>query len=416
MKLAGLSCSRYKKFKDSTVIGITPLTIVIGKNGSGKSVVSRLPVLIAGSMSANVDGILDLNAGGIWHAKSLHDLVHARSALPFSLGATFSDGHLKISFETNLLYVNESKRLAVDRFSAKLNENEIVVAEVADLDQLSHDERQYRIVVGGVEKVEKVAWHGLIPDLSHVFTDVDSHLRKIKAALALPSYLGPFRVEAIGAGRYPHQKVESLGPKGERTLDFLANDKLRRKGEVSAKVREWFVKTMGGGVDTDISGEAPVVQVAAGNLDFKVDFADTGAGFSQCLPVVVQNFAYQSGQLNAPILVVEQPELHLHPAAHGDMADLMMDSVISGAVCVVETHSEQFISRIRRRIAEGKISCEMVSILSVDHIDPGSDEVEPLRAISFNERGEPSAWPRGVFEESLDDLRLLRNAARERGL
>ncbi|MCS4281103.1 AAA family ATPase [Stenotrophomonas rhizophila] len=421
MKLTGISCLRYKKFKDSTYLPIAPLTIIIGKNGSGKSVISRLPMVLAGSVSLTSQGIIDLNAGGVWHARSLHDLIFERSGLPFSLGATVADSTRNFSFECTLRYVNETKRLAVEIFNLKSGDEELLRLELRNLEELPKVRRTYHLHVQGAERTAEITWHGLLPDIDQLGLtgseeEIGAIIGEVRAALSMPAYLGPFRAEIVGRGRFPHQGVSSLGPKGERTIDFLADDKLRNSGVVCNDVEKWFTETLGGGIDTDVSGDVPIVQVTASDGRITIDFSDTGAGYSQCLPVVVQNLAAQRGRLDSSMLVVEQPELHLHPAAHGAIADLYIQSAVNGAVCFVETHSEQFISRVRRRIAEGLIPAGSVQLISIDHAEDDEADSEPFRLIEFDDRGQPSCWPYGVFEESLDDFRKLREAARSRGL
>lgn len=151
-----------------------------------------------------------------------------------------------------------------------------------------------------------------------------------------------------------------------------------------------------------------------------VSLADTGAGFSQVLPVVVQHHAFRKDRLPASTLIVEQPELHLHPGAHGAVMDLALQTV-SGAPqirtpnCMFETHSEQIIMRLRRRIAEG-FDPNKVALWSLNHRESNDADAaeDPLRVIKFDASGDPDAWPVGVFEEALDDLTALRRAARER--
>ncbi|UXF72884.1 hypothetical protein K7574_02150 [Stenotrophomonas maltophilia] len=422
MKLTGIRCSRFKKFKEPIALPIAPLTIIIGKNGSGKSVVSRLPMLIAGSVSTTAGGPVDLNAGGIWHARSLPDLVFERTGRPFGLGATVANNERSISFDVELLYVSETKSIAIVDLSLSIDDVQILNVTLESYENIYDESRVYDVNIGGNAYRGVIKWQGLLPDLScAAFIEADKAevigvIAQIRGAIRPPSYLGPFRAEIAGRGRYPHQRILGLGPKGESTIDFLADDKLRNSGKVCDAVESWFKGTLGGGIDTDVSGDAPMVQVAPVAGGIRLDFSDTGAGYSQSLPVVVQNLAVQNGSLDSSMLIVEQPELHLHPAAHGAIADLYIESALHGGVCFVETHSEQFISRVRRRIAEGKISEDSVQLVSIDHVDDEGLPAEPVRTITFDKRGQPSSWPYGVFEEALDDIRQLRAAARERGL
>jgi hypothetical protein len=338
------------------------------------------------------------------------------------LGATVANSDRCISFDVELLYVSETKSIAIVDFSLSIDDVQVLNAALESYENIYDENRAYNVVIGDAAYRGVLEWQGLLPNLNcAVFIEQDATkiieaIEQLRSAIRPPSYLGPFRAEIAGRGRYPHQRVLGLGPKGESTIDFLADDKLRNSGKVCDAVESWFKGTLGGGIDTDVSGDAPMVQVAPATGGIRLDFSDTGAGYSQSLPVVVQNLAVQNGSLDSPMLIVEQPELHLHPAAHGAIADLYIESALHGGVCFVETHSEQFISRVRRRIAEGKISEACVQLVSIDHVDDEDLPVDPVRTITFDKRGQPSSWPHGVFEEALDDIRQLRAAARDRGL
>jgi predicted ATPase len=219
----------------------------------------------------------------------------------------------------------------------------------------------------------------------------------------------------------PSQTIKELGPRGERALELLADDRLRRGGSLAREVSDWFAISMGQQIDVDITTDEPKVLVTDAT-GFQVSLSDTGAGFSQALPIIVQHFAYRIGRIKSPVLIVEQPELHLHPAAHGALADLVLETSQPNrrwpsALCIAETHSEQFIMRLRRRIAEG-CDPESISLLSINHLDSleAGTVVDPVRQIKFDEKGNPDSWPAGVFEETLADLTAMRRSARDRRL
>jgi recombinational DNA repair ATPase RecF len=105
--LTALLFSRYRAFREATRLDFAPLTVIIGKNGGGKSVLTRLPLLIAGGLAAQAEASLDLTAGGISHAARYEDLIYQRSAQPFSLGAEISDGNRTLRFVTTIRHVAE---------------------------------------------------------------------------------------------------------------------------------------------------------------------------------------------------------------------------------------------------------------------------------------------------------------------
>ena len=90
------------------------------------------------------------------------------------------------------------------------------------------------------------------------------------------------------------------------------------------------------------------------------------------------------------LVVIEEPEAHLHPSMHGAIADLVISCSEKSQV-LIETHSENFILRLRRRIAEGALDPARLALVYVD-------EAHLARAINILETGETSDWPTGVFE------------------
>ncbi|MCQ2077263.1 MAG: AAA family ATPase [Bacteroidaceae bacterium] len=110
-----------------------------------------------------------------------------------------------------------------------------------------------------------------------------------------------------------------------------------------------------------------------------LDLPDVGFGISQVLPVIVQSYMAQLESL----LLIEQPEIHLHPKMQADLADMFIDIVNKRSksdklkYMLIETHSEYLLKRLRRRIGEGYISNEKVGVyfISPDQNLPGSPSV-----------------------------------------
>jgi predicted ATPase len=173
----------------------------------------------------------------------------------------------------------------------------------------------------------------------------------------------------------------------------------------------------GNRLNLTLAGDLPRLQVHDPLRAIDVDISETGAGFAQVLPIAVLAYARRLGLINASLIILEQPELHLHPAVHGEVIDLLLDTVLvdEGKIrCICETHSEQLITRVRRRIAEGKIRPDSVRVLSVGHVSVVGEEPEPIRVITFDEFGTPDSWPVGVFDEAFDDLVHIQTAGERR--
>ncbi len=138
-----------------------------------------------------------------------------------------------------------------------------------------------------------------------------------------------------------------------------------------------------------------------------VSCRDIGVGISQLIPVLVQAMDSQD-----EIIVMEQPELHLHPRLQAELGDVFIKSALErGNTFVMETHSEHLILRIMRRMRETfeghlpdgspPVTPNDVCILYVEQDERGSI----VREMPLNERGELiKGWPGGFFEEALNEM------------
>ncbi|MBC6445204.1 MAG: DUF3696 domain-containing protein [Alphaproteobacteria bacterium GM202ARS2] len=151
-----------------------------------------------------------------------------------------------------------------------------------------------------------------------------------------------------------------------------------------------------------------------GNRDYHVNLPDVGFGISQVLPVVIQCF-YAPPE---SIILMEQPEIHLHPSAQASLADVMIDVIHSkeqkkgeginrNIQLLIETHSEQFLVRLQRRIAEGTLRQDDVALYFVN-TDKKSFSLE---ALHVNERGDIENWPKNFFGDQMGDIFARADAA-----
>lgn len=125
-----------------------------------------------------------------------------------------------------------------------------------------------------------------------------------------------------------------------------------------------------------------------------VTHRDVGIGISQVLPVLVSAYA-STGKL----IAMEQPEIHLHPALQAELADVFIDAALGERqnTFILETHSEHLILRLLRRVREGTLSADDISVLYVQPAGTGSQVLQ----IRVDEDGDfIDRWPGGFFEES----------------
>lgn len=161
------------------------------------------------------------------------------------------------------------------------------------------------------------------------------------------------------------------------------------------------------------SEESETIEVFTLNLLDKTtgimsSLKDVGFGFSQVLPIIVQSMLSKNKNL-----LIEQPELHLHPALQAELGDLFINSALSDQknTFLIETHSEHLILRLLRRIREttdGELPNGVIPItpedLCVLYVQPGESGSEVIH-IPVNEDGEfDRPWPQGFFAERAREL------------
>ena len=147
------------------------------------------------------------------------------------------------------------------------------------------------------------------------------------------------------------------------------------------------------------------------NPNVTINIVDVGTGIAQILPIVVQRHFESVAEIRGRIEIVEHPELHLHPGAHGSVADLYVEAANKlSARFIIETHSENFLLRIRRSVAEGKLDAHHVIIYWVNDDPESAHQVQP---IYVNEDGSVDTWPTGVFAEDFEEVRAIRKAQKK---
>jgi predicted ATPase len=147
--------------------------------------------------------------------------------------------------------------------------------------------------------------------------------------------------------------------------------------------------------------------VKIGNDATEVLLPDVGFGVSQLLPVLVNCSMLAKGST----LVLEHPEMHLHPFAQAALADVLINAVTTGKLqIIVESHSEHFLRRLQLRIAEEKIASEQVALYFC-RLDNGLSTIE---ALDIDPYGSILNWPKDFFGDEMGELSKMTLAAMQR--
>ena len=135
---------------------------------------------------------------------------------------------------------------------------------------------------------------------------------------------------------------------------------------------------------------------------------DIGFGVSQVLPVLVQCFYANHGST----VILEQPDIHLHPSAQAGLADLFIAAKKSPGVQILfESHSEHLLRRLQRRIAEEKVPQEDVALYFCSSNPDGSSSLSRLEVDQF---GNIANWPKDFFGDQFGEIAAMSEAALKR--
>ena len=232
-------------------------------------------------------------------------------------------------------------------------------------------------------------------------------------------YLGPLRERPQRAYLHSGNPMTEIGDSGEYAAQILWLEKdskvkyLPRLGDESRNitlmqaVNDAFLN-LGMLQPVDVKSEKSIMyqilfQLGASKQNEAVTIADVGFGVSQLLPILVLGLRSHESSL----LLLEQPEIHLHPKLQANLADFLLTLAEQGRRLIVETHSDHFINRLRRRIAEDPTDelRDKVNILFVRPPIQGTGAtIESLRVDPF---GVIENWPPGFLPEAADEAEAI---------
>jgi predicted ATPase len=128
---------------------------------------------------------------------------------------------------------------------------------------------------------------------------------------------------------------------------------------------------------------------------------NTGFGLSYTLPIFVACLAAPENGL----VLIENPEAHLHPAAQSKFAAFLAQVVASGVQVVLETHSDHIINGVRKAVRAGIINEQNALIYFFRQVE-SAEQVKVTR-IEIDRKGNLTDWPKGFFDQLDEDFDAL---------
>ncbi len=413
-----LVLKNFKLFKEETPIPLSNINLLTGINGRGKSTVLQSLLLMKQSPAFDrTTTKLVLNGEDV-SLGSYMDIRNVRTS-PIAFSFVYDDFSIRYIF--------------------KENEDD---AMVADIDQVtvkaSHKLKNFHYRIRRNKKGFTLSKNNSVKfkPLDVTFSDMFIS----DASLAVGNNLNECRFireninftkvhyvssDRIGPQLYHHDKTlkgfYSVGPKGEESVMVLHHSRNKPVGKgfinnipkffhvikdnigttVELQVAFWFDKLFSG-AKFDIQ---PIP--SANLLTFKIspdggfDYFTTtnvGYGYSHVLPLLVAGLIANPGE----ILIVENPEAHLHPYAQSIIAKFLTLVSLNGVQVFVESHSEHILNGLRIPVFNEVIPPSHLNVLYFDR-----EYEKHFKKIPVNDKGAISDWPPDFFDQATRDLNYL---------
>jgi predicted ATPase len=427
---------------------MAPLTGIFGTNSSGKTAILQFLLMLKQTVESS-DQNLPLNFGNDQSHTSLgasYDIVHKHKLpgkikfsfnwkpylLPLKFWSNETESNksipVKISFEeknefefgSTILF--DIKRIEVNESYYKFKDSENQVNKIKIGIVSDSDEKIYRYSHEG-NTFEGYQEQALDIPVKNIFNfppqiALDTAIRNglilyLQQLFEQIYYLGPLREYPRRSYLWSGEQPQSVGKKGEFIVSALLASR-NNNLNVEEHVAYWL-KSLG------LIHDFKIQPIAENRSDYEIKvrrfpdspevlITDVGFGVSQILPVLVLCYYVPEGS----IVILEQPEIHLHPSVQAGLADVFIDVIKTRNVQIIlESHSEHLLRRLQRRIAEEHkdMTPEDAALYFCSIDDTGTSKLTELELDTY---GNINNWPQGFFGDEMGDLVAMTEAAMRR--
>lgn len=442
--LTELRLENFKAWRDTGPMRLAPLTVIFGTNSSGKSSVGHLLLALKQTMLltdrkrslhlGDDNSLIDL--GTFEDCIYYHDLS---SPLDVSLrwkprgdlvlkdildsAATFKGDEITLRSE---IVASKTEQPETRRFTYTLHqqgEGVLSAHHGRDNGKAYLECNPLRLVFAQGRK-----WSLEPPEKFYRFSDktlsryqnahfLTDFVLETEQMLENFYHLGPLRSPPKRVYPWSGDTPPDVGAEGELTIPALlaATQQERKLNRGPSQKYQLFGSFIANWLkDLGVIDKFKVEPIAAGRKEYEVliqvhsaapwvKLTDVGFGISQILPALVQAFYAPPGS----VLWMEQPEIHLHPRVQANLADVFISAIQArengenrNTQLIIESHSEHFLNRLQRRIAEGELGPSDVAIYFVSQ-KKGQAHLEPL---TLNEYGDIENWPDDFFGDDMEDI------------
>ncbi len=461
--LTSMRIQNFKAWKDTGDIRLAPLTVIFGANSAGKSSLGHL-LLALQQTAQSTDRKRALHLGDtttLIDLGTFADCLHGHdmsNKLKFKLvWAMVKPLEVRDPLQASHRYSGNRMGMTVALAAGKTGQPEVSSLQYALLDgtpepvldirlqcdenrkfTLDSDRYQFKMADGRKWPMEEPEKFYRVSDLSVARFKNAGFLSDFALAtevmLGSLAYLGPLRSHPKRTYQWSGDTPTSVGQMGEFAIAAIlaAESEGRQLNRGPNKRMQGFGGFIAAWLkDLGVIHDFSVKAVAVGRKEYEVlvkthpgapevKITDVGFGVSQVLPALVQAFYCPPHST----VWMEQPEIHLHPQVQAELADVFISATQArekgkprNVQLIVESHSEHFLNRLQRRVAEGAIAPDDVAVYFCRRTGTAA-ELEPLKLDMF---GEIENWPENFFGDEMADIAgrslaaLKRKRAESRG-
>ncbi len=432
-----LRARNFKSWQDTDTLQFAPLTGLFGANSSGKtSIIQVLLMLMQTVESPDRNRVLHFGDDrSLVDFGTFHDVLYTHNTdltlqidlswnLPKRLPinrSLFDQGN-NLTFQTEIREENDRPLVEYFHYKNKLSK----FGMKRDMKKKKSGKNQYELIHEGYEAIRNpgrpwnlpppVKCYGFPDEVSGYYQNLgflSDFVLAFENLFSDIAYLGPLREYPRRSYIWSGERPQDVGISGEEAIpallaaraEGLTSSRLvnvkRSHKPIEQRILEWLQK-----MELIYSFSLEPIAENRKDYEFRVKksrnssevlITDVGFGVSQLLPVLV--LCYYVPEKSTVIL--EQPEIHLHPKVQAGLADVLIDVVKNRNVQIIlESHSALLLHRLQRRIAEEQIAADDTALYFCQ-INDGTSEIERLKV---DEYGNILNWPQDFFGDDIGDL------------
>lgn len=222
-------------------------------------------------------------------------------------------------------------------------------------------------------------------------------------------YIGPLRADPQASQKFnPSSEPDDVGSKGEYAAAVYEANKYHEVQYSDPETKEDKTTRLIDAINfwtnyIGIAHQVKTEEFGQSGFSWQIkhlpsskfrDLNCVGVGVSQVLPILIAGLLAPHGS----ILLIEQPELHLHPRAQSKLAEFFLSLINTNRQCVIETHSDTIIHTIRLNLVKNKSLSEKIRIYFAQQSEFGQSSFDQ---IDISSSGSIVNWPDGFFDETL---------------